>query len=408
MKRLKISAIIFLVAMFLSVAFIIFSRDTKADSASILAYDLVTSDSTPVIRGTVSDASVDVFVDVGSHAIQEATVSGDGSWSLTLSEELASGVHAFGVAATIGSETVSDSAYLYISEEYPLELYYEEGDGSLITSLILFPENYTYSSGDGNFCITFPAGTEIIKTGGGDFSLSEWYAGNVDFDNERILLELHFGVADINLSFSKDITIAFNVGEAYEGRYLNIFSKSESDNDGWEPMDISCHVENGSCSFSTSHASYFAISQHNSIAETEQGNIDNDSSDSSFEIDKVKARKYLSKNGKEKVRLAIYGKNFQKHAKVKLGSKKASETKWKSSKKLVGYFYMKDLENLGHKKLTAKVVSSNGDINEYNHKVRIGDLKALKLHKYEKIYKEQKYLQVMKLVLNSLNFFRLK
>ena len=406
MNKSKIGIIALLTISLLSFSFFIFCHDARADGASILVYHLVTADSTPVIRGTVSDASASVFVAVGGHATQEATVSGDGSWSLEFSEELASGVHTLGVAATIGGATVSDSAYIYISGEYPLELYYEESDESFTTSLILFPEYYAYSSGDGNFSITFPAGTEITKTEGGDFDLSEWYAGNIDFNNERILLELRLGVPNVDLSFSEDITITFNVGEEYEGQDLHVFSRSEVGDDGWDPMDVSCHVESGSCSFNTSHASYFAVSQSTSIAETEQDSFGD--GENSSEIDKVKARKYLSKNGKEKVRLVIYGKNFNKHAKVKLGSKKASKTKWENSKKLVGYFYMKELENLGHKKLTAKVIDSNGDTDEYDHKVRIGDLKALKLHKYEKIYKDEKYLQVMKLILNNFNFFRLR
>ena len=123
-------------------------------------------------------------------------------------------------------------------------------------------------------------------------------------------------------------------------------------------------------------------------------------------ITKVKARKYLSKNGKEKVRVVIYGKNFRKHAKVKLGSKKADKTKRKSSKKIIGYFSMKELKELGHKKLVAKVVDPGGYTDGYRHKIRIGSLKALKFHKYGKIYKNQEYSRVIDLVLNNLNFLR--
>ena len=124
-------------------------------------------------------------------------------------------------------------------------------------------------------------------------------------------------------------------------------------------------------------------------------------------ITKVKARKYLSKNGKEKVRVVIYGKNFRKHAKVKLGSKKADKTKWKSPKKIIGYFSMSELKKLGHKKLAAKVVDPDGYTDGYRHKIRIGSLKALKFNKYAYIYKQtREYLQTIALVLKNLSFVR--
>ncbi len=92
-------------------------------------------------------------------------------------------------------------------------------------------------------------------------------------------------------------------------------------------------------------------------------------------ITRVKARKYTSKSGKEKIRLSIYGKNFKKKSKVKLGSKKAYKVRKKRDGKIIAFFSMKEVKKLGHKKLSVKVINPNGSSKTYRKKVKIKKIK---------------------------------
>ena len=380
-NKINKSIVIFLASIILSFGFIIFPRDAKAADPSISVYDMVTSDTTPIVSGTVSDPTATVSVAIIGFVDRTATVAGDGSWSLqiTAGEALATGedYYAIGVASVIEGELVDDTAFAYVDENYPLEFYYEESDDTLMTSLVLFPEEYTYTPDDGDFSITFPAGTEVTKTGGGSFDLGEWYNESVDFSNIRVILELRFGVPNVTLSFSHDIIITFNVGEEYDGESLNIFSRSDGGDDGWEPMEVSCDVIDGSCTFETDHASFFAISQDTSIAETEEGELDDDEDDDSekADIDSWKAYRYEdldSKSCQDKLRLEIKGEHFSDDAKVKIGSHEASSVKKKSSKKLVAKFCMDNLlSGQTSRNKTISVTNPDADTEEADKKINL-------------------------------------
>jgi hypothetical protein len=377
-NKIKKSIIVFLAVIVSSVAFIVFPHGVRADSPSVSVYYLVTSDTTPLIKGRVSDASASVSVVIIGYVDREATVAGDGSWSLQLEpgEALTPGDYAVGVASVIGGELVSDSAYIYIDEEYPIEIYYESEEGGFTTSLIVFTDEYTYDSEDGNFSLTFSAGTEIAKTGGGTFDISQFYAEIVDPNNERIILKLRFGVPNVDLTFSKDVTITFNVGEEYNGKTLNMFSRSDGGDDGWEPMGICCDVINGSCSFGVSHASYFAISEDTSIAETEEGEMGGDSERA--KIYSWKAYLYDNNKGascKTRLVLEIKGKRFDKDAEVRIGSRKAYSVKRKSSRKIVAKFCMDDLlkVNAGEKR-TVSVANPNTDRKKADEKINLSNI----------------------------------
>jgi hypothetical protein len=382
-KETKLYISFFLAITVLAVFFVILPRDAKADSPSVSVYHQVTSDTTPVLRGTVSDPTATVSVVIIGYVNRTATVSGDGSWSLQLEsgEALAEGYYAIGVASVIGSEMCSDSSFIYVAEDYPIELYYSSEGDDFSTSTVLFPDEYIYTSEEEHFTLTFPAGTEVTKTGGGDFDIGEWYAEGVDQNNERILLKLRFGVPDISLSFSHDITITFNVGNEYNGQSLNIFSRSDGEDDeGWEPMNVDCEVTGGNCSFSTSHASYFAISQYNSIAETEEGEMnDNEDDNEKANITSWKAYQYDNDNGvscKTRVVLEIKGRHFKNNSEVKIGGKKAFSVEKKSSKKIRAKFCLKDLLKVktGPKR-TVSVTNPNTDRKKAGKKINLDTVK---------------------------------
>lgn len=347
-KKYKLD-IIFSAFIFFFIGFIIFP--CKAEAApEVIVYNVLTNDTTPDIKGTISgvtgSAEVSVVINSIEYSLDSVT---DGDWSITFASALESGYYYTAeITAIDGTGEDTTSAFVYVDESCPYEFYYtSEGDEADFSS-VTFSEEYDYDSPDGNFSLLFPAGTVVTKTGGGTFDIAEWYAEIVDANNERIISKLRFGVPDIDLTFSNNITITFNVGTEYNGRTLNIFSRSDSENDeGWEPMEIECEVVDGSCSFEVSHASYFAVSEYTSIAETEEGELDDEDDNlEKADIDSWKAYRYINNNGiacPNRLVLEIKGKHFKSDAEVKIGGKKADSVDKKSSKKIVAKFCMDDL-----------------------------------------------------------------
>ena len=381
MKHHKLGIILFGIAIIAILGLSLFtvSHEAKAAAAASV-YSLVTSDTTPIIRGTVADFSTTVItVSIDGGSSQTATNSSDGTWSYQ-SGELAEGVHTIDIVATTTGGPYSYDSHLYLSADYPIELYYEEinSENLLLATSILFPAAYSFADDNGILTVDFPAGTEVTQTGGGQFDLSTWYAQTVDFNNERVLQEIHFGVSGVSLTFSSAITITLSVGDEYNGQTLNIFSRSDVGDEGWEPMDISCEVTNGNCSFNTSHASYFAVSQYNSIAETEEGDLDGDGEADGgrkAQIKSWKAYQYKNNNGvscPNKLVVEIKGKYLDKDAKVKVGNQKAYSVKKKSSEKIVAKFCMDDLskKKVGNKR-TISVTNPNTEKEKADKKINL-------------------------------------
>lgn len=87
-------------------------------------------------------------------------------------------------------------------------------------------------------------------------------------------------------------------------------------------------------------------------------------------IDEVKATRYVTWKGKRMLRVVVDGNNFQKNAVVKLGNREATSMTWKNNgRRLVAHFPMADLERVGRKRLTVKVVNSNGLEDTYKEKL---------------------------------------
>jgi hypothetical protein len=375
-NKIKKKILVFLVLIFFSLNFLIYPFEARAD-ASILVYSLMTPDTTPIIKGTVtvSDPKASVFVIVDGYESKSATVSDDGSWSLQFDETLAEGTYAVGAAAEEDGEIVTDVAFLYVDEEFPIELFFEinfEIEGELSVESFGYTDEYAYDSDDGNFSFTFPAGTVVTKTGGGNFDLTDWQDNGVDPDNARIISQLRFGVSDIGLDFSEEVTVTFIVGEEYNGRTLNIFTRSEgSEEDGWEPMDLSCVVADGRCSFGTSHASFFGVSEFTSLADGDEDE-DEDESEEAY-TSSWKAYRYEKKDSescKDRLRLVIKGKHFDEDAKVRIGDKKAYSVDRKSSKKIVAKFCVRDLLKVKtSKKRVIKVINPGADTEEADKKI---------------------------------------
>ncbi|MFA5777114.1 MAG: peptidoglycan-binding protein [Parcubacteria group bacterium] len=390
-RKTEKNIFIFLAFLILSIGFVIFPRDAKA-APSISTYNMITNKTTPDVKGTISGVTGTAEVSVTINAIEYSLDSvTNGNWSMTVGEDghplESEHYYTVEITATDGTGDNSTTAYIYVDEGCPYEFYYT-GDGGEEAefSSITFSETYNYTSDDGLFSLSFPAGTVVVQRGGGTFDLADWYAEIVDSNNERIISKLRFGIPDEDLDFSvHDVIVTFNVGEEYSGQSLNIFSRGDGDNDeGWEPLEIDCTVtEGGSCTFSINHASYFSISQYTSIAETEEGENDdndddnNDDDSETAHIDSWKAYRYedANKSCSSRLKLTIKGKYFDKNAEVKIGNNEASSVNTKSSKKIVAKFCMsKLLDNQASHKKTISVTNSDADMEKADKKINLDDV----------------------------------
>ncbi len=379
-KKYKFN-IVFSILTFSFIGFIIIFPCKAEAAPEVTVYNIITNDTTPDIKGTISgvtgsaEVSV-VIVEPIEYSLDSVT---DGDWSITITDAFDSGYYYTAeVTATDGTGEDTASAFIYVDEDFPYEFYYtSEGEEAEFSS-ITYSEEFSYDSPDGYFSLLFPAGTVVTKTGGGTFDIAEWYAEIVDSNNERVILKLRFGVPDIDLTFSNNVTITFNVGTEYNGQTLNIFSRSDGGDDGWEPMGVDCNVVGGSCSFDTDHASYFAVTEYNSIAETEEGeNDDEDDETEKAHIDSWKAYQYedANKSCSSRLKLIIKGKHFDKDAEVKIGNHKASSVDKKSSKEIVAKFCMdKLLKNETGKKKIIKVTNPDADTEEADKKINLANV----------------------------------
>lgn len=68
--------------------------------------------------------------------------------------------------------------------------------------------------------------------------------------------EIRLGIPGLNLEFSNPVSFALDVGSQYDGKTLEIKSLGETE-DTWT-NEGSCLVEEGICSFTANHATYFA------------------------------------------------------------------------------------------------------------------------------------------------------
>jgi len=109
-------------------------------------------------------------------------------------------------------------------------------------------------------------------------------------------------------------------------------------------------------------------------------------------VRKVKARHFVSKNNKERVRVVVYGKGFDDDTELKLGSKEPYKIRKRIRKgedKLEAFFDFGDLVNLGHRKLTAHIINEESSVNQiidYEDKIDLENLKELKTEKYHYVY----------------------
>ncbi len=110
----------------------------------------------------------------------------------------------------------------------------------------------------------FPAGTVVTKQNGGSFAFYQMINQDFSIDQSTTtigldgapIIALKLGIPGINLSFSKNVSIAFNINPIYNGRNLQIQSLAE-EGSAWANETI-VPITNGTATFSVNHATKFA------------------------------------------------------------------------------------------------------------------------------------------------------
>lgn len=118
--------------------------------------------------------------------------------------------------------------------------------------------------------VTFPENTIVTKSDGGSFAF--YQMTNQEASISDLVTDgltgytagtIRFGIPGLNLSFDKPVTVALNVGSQYNGVTLTIKSLSEGAI-SWA-NETTCKVSNGTCQFTTNHATYFAARSSKNI-----------------------------------------------------------------------------------------------------------------------------------------------
>lgn len=371
MKGAKIKTKIFLLLLivFLGV-FSVAAKPARALTA-VDAFYLITYDTTPLLAGTTDEADSSVTVTIEGH-VYTADIDGT-DWTVQIDDTMDYGTYDLELSATKGATTVTDtlSGGLIIDDDFPLNVYSASSLVGEITT-VTFVTGQTFSLN--GITLTIPNDTTISRTGGGNYNLSEMIGDAVSTSNELIAKEIRFGIPNVDLTFSHSLTLAVDVGSSYNGQQLNVFSKSDGGDDGWEPMEIECTVSGGICTFETSHASYFAMSLYHSIAEGEDGDEDDEDENDEPDIDKIEVKKYFNlASGKWKVELIIRGDEYDGDTEVTLGNREAYYTKCKNEHKIVARFSLDKLERSGRDELTIRVKNED-EVKKFKRKFKLSSL----------------------------------
>lgn len=88
-------------------------------------------------------------------------------------------------------------------------------------------------------------------------------------------------------------------------------------------------------------------------------------------ISKIIIDKFYTSTGKEKIRVSIKGKRFDKKVKIKLGSVSAYSVHWKNKNKVVAYFSVKEVLEKAGDQTYLKVKNINKSQSKFKKKINI-------------------------------------
>lgn len=243
-----------------------------------------TNGDTPTSGSTEYTGAITVGV---SETIKAIAIKGGMTNSEVMSE-------AYSIVTAKTVDSFSPSA---LQQDYSDGLISATGGNPLETSKATF--NVPYVLDSSSIDITIPSGTEVTRTGGGNLDLTALSTldATTEINNSGNGYDapgvIRFGIPNMNLTFSKPVTVSIPVGSAYNGQALHVYYRNEGSND-WSSQGVSCVVSGGVCTFETSHATYFAA------GEKSPGSKDDDKKGSKTERKRYKFYKGLYRNAASK------------------------------------------------------------------------------------------------------------
>jgi hypothetical protein len=226
------------------------------------------------------------------------------------------------------------------------------GQNPLVTDKITFNVNYSLVSNQTS--ITIPPGTEIVRTGGGAMDLTTISNQNVTAEINSAASgydvpgAIRFGIPNMNLTFSKPVTISMQLGSGYDGKNLNVYSRNESATD-WS-IHTTCSVASGVCVFQTGHATFFAAGENapgtlatvsavvssseedNKVLEPTKRDIRNSKTRLAKGDTLIQSGKRFSKNSEVKLYFARYGGGYYEPMTVKTSKSGVFSVSYKVNK----------------------------------------------------------------------------
>ena len=141
------------------------------------------------------------------------------------------------------------------------------------TSGVEMQSQVTFQSNNTN--AVFPTNTVITEASNNNFNFENFITQNTlsqeQQEHPNAIGAVRLGVPNTNLSFSNDIAVDIQVSTAYNGMELEILSKLENSST-WNNHST-CTVTNGTCSFTTNHATTYIVNTNGTISGLEDIDI---------------------------------------------------------------------------------------------------------------------------------------
>jgi|GEM_PF-3185309 len=136
-------------------------------------------------------------------------------------------------------------------------------DSGTVTEALQVTMNTDIIMESDNVQMNIPAQTQIINANSGSYNFENFTTENISAtvvqEFPESIAAIRVGISGTSLSFSQPVTLIIDVGEAYNGTTMDVLYQNEGETE-WYPQ-TSCTVADGNCTFTTDHATKFAVEE---------------------------------------------------------------------------------------------------------------------------------------------------
>jgi uncharacterized delta-60 repeat protein len=136
-------------------------------------------------------------------------------------------------------------------------------DSGTVTEALQVTANTDIIMESNNVQLNIPALTRIINANSGIYNFENFTTENISAtvvqDSPKSIAAIRVGISGTSLSFSQPVTLIINVGEVYNGTTMDVLYQNEGQTE-WYPQ-TSCIVADGKCTFTTDHATKYAVEE---------------------------------------------------------------------------------------------------------------------------------------------------